>query len=552
MQPDGAAAHESRPQSGPGPDPVPTTAMATATARSDEPRRAQVRRELDSGFRRALGLTALGTVLPGAGLTQTRSRCVGWSILGVTLAAAAYGAYAVLTQGLTSAALTVVSRPDLLRMAVVVIVVWGLVWCASIVLTAVRARPRALDRGRTRLLAGFTTLMVLVVGGGAWTAADYALITQDTVEVVFSAPPARPGVGATVVEGDDPWAQQARVNLLLLGSDAGSDRIGSRTDSMILASIETRSGRTTLVSMPRNLLKAPLAADSPLRARYPSGRFGDPERSCAQNEPGVTGQCMLTNLYYEAETYAVDHPGAYLKGVVPGREEIRGAVEQVVGLTIDHVVVIDLKGFSLLIDAMGGLDINVKNAGTGGPLPIGGHVTADQRIVDVKAYFEPGRQHLDGWHSLWYARSRAADNDTFRQARQRCVVQAIVEQVDPAEMVGQYPELARIARDNIYTDIPAQSLPAFVDLVERAQKAKVNSVTLTLGDGIKPWNPDYARIRTLVRKGIAAPKPTRTSTTSPTPTSTSTPPGSADGTGTTRTPRTPATPSPTTTPYAQC
>ena len=266
-----------------------------------------------------------------------------------------------------------------------------------------------------------------------------------------------------------------------------------------------------------------------------------------RNGPGETGQCMLTNLYNEAEAYAVDHPGAYPKGVVPGREEIRGAVQQIVGLTIDHVVVIDLKGFSLLIDAMGGLDINVKNAGTGGPLPIGGHVTADQRIVDVKAYFTPGRQHLDGWRSLWYARSRAADNDTFRQARQRCVVQAIVEQVNPAKMVGKYPQLARIARDNIYTDIPAQSLPAFVDLVERAQKAKVNSVTLTLDDGITPWDPDYAKIRALVRKGIAAPKPAKT----PTPTSTT--PRSSDGTGTaTRTPRTPATPSPTTTPYAQC
>ncbi|MGO4359947.1 LCP family protein [Terrabacter sp. RAF57] len=539
MQPDGAA-HEPRPQDAPEP-------AAAGPGAPGERGRSQVRRERGSGFRRALGLTVLGTVLPGAGLTQTRSRWVGWTILGITLAASAGAAYAVLTQGVTSAALTVVARPELLRGAVVVIALWGLVWCASIVLTAVQARPGTLDRGRTGLLAAFTTLMVLVVGGGAFTAADYALITQDTVEVVFSAPPSRPGVGAKVVEGDDPWAEQARVNILLLGSDAGSDRIGTRTDSMIVASIDTHSGRTTLISMPRNLLKAPLAPGSPLRARYPSGHFGSPERSCAQNEPGVTGQCLLTNLYSEAEAYAVDHPGAYPKGVVPGREEIRGTVQQIVGLTIDHVVVIDLKGFSLLIDAMGGLDINVKNAGTGGPLPIGGRVTADQRIVDVKAWFRPGRQHLDGWHSLWYARSRAADSDTFRQARQRCVVQAIVGQVNPAQMVGQYPQLARIARDNIYTDIPARSLPAFVDLVERVQKAKVNSVTLTLDDGIKPWDPDYAKVRALVRKGIAAPKPAKT----PTPTSTT--PGSTGGTGSaTRTPRTPATPSPTTTPYAQC
>jgi polyisoprenyl-teichoic acid--peptidoglycan teichoic acid transferase len=123
--------------------------------------------------------------------------------------------------------------------------------------------------------------------------------------------------------------------------------------------------------------------------------------------------------------------------------------------------------------------------------------------------------------------------------------------VNPAEMVGKYPQLARIARDNIYTDIPARSLPAFVDLVERVQKARVNSVTLTLDDGIKPWDPDYQRIRALVRRGIAAPQPARTPTT--TGTSSPTTPAAAGVPGSTTTrPRTPATPSPTTTPYAQC
>lgn len=506
--------------------------------------RSQLRRELRAGLRKAVGLTALGTVLPGAGLTQTRSRVLGWVVLGVTLLAAAAGAYAVLTTGVTAAALSVVARPELLKGAVVAIATWGAVWCASIVLTAVQARPRTLDRARTRTLAAFTALMVLLVGGGSYKAAEYAFITQDTVTEVFSAPAPMPGQGAQVAQGQDPWAKQARVNLLLLGSDAGSNRIGTRTDSMIVASIDTKSGRTTLISMPRNLLYAPLAEDSPLLALYPSGHFGQPEHTCSQNSPGVTGQCMLTNLYNEAETYAASHPEAYAPGVVPGREEIRGAVEQVVGLDIDHVVVIDLKGFSLLIDAMGGLEINVKNAGTGQPLPIGGKVGPDHQIYGVKEYFKPGLQHLDGWHSLWYARSRAADSDTYRQARQRCVVEAIVEQVKPAEMVGQYPQLARIARDNIYTDIPAQSLPAFVELVERAQRSTVNSVTLTVEDGVESWDPDYAKIRKLVKKGIAKPKP------KPTPSATTTP--GADASSATSTSNAQATPSPTTTPYSQC
>jgi anionic cell wall polymer biosynthesis LytR-Cps2A-Psr (LCP) family protein len=195
---------------------------------------------------------------------------------------------------------------------------------------------------------------------------------------------------------------------------------------------------------------------------------------------------------------------------------------------------------------MGGVVVNVKNAATGEPLPIGGKVVAG-RIVDVKDHFEPGRQRLDGFKALWYARSRAVDSDTYRQARQRCVVEAIVEQVDPASMLGQYPQLARIAKDNIYTDIAATDLRAFVELVDRIQGSTINSVTLTRPDGVAPEDPDYDCVREPVREGIApaepAPAPTPTSTDAPTR------PG-ATPTATRRTE--PQTPNPTTTPYSQC
>src|SRR3954453_5919266 len=100
MQPDGAAPGPRTPDA---PQPA-----ATGPGDPDEPDRSPVRPEPGSGLRRALGLTALGTVLPGAGLTQTRSRRIGWTTLGVPLAAVAGGAYAVLPRGVTSAALTVV------------------------------------------------------------------------------------------------------------------------------------------------------------------------------------------------------------------------------------------------------------------------------------------------------------------------------------------------------------------------------------------------------------------------------------------------------------
>ena len=215
--------------------------------------RERLRRELRSGFRRALGLTALGTVVPGAGLTQTRSRKAGWAILTLALLSGAAIAYYVLTTGVTNVALSVLARPNVLQALAVTFVVGGLVWCGSIILTAVQSRPSRLDRARTRMLAAFTTLMVFLVAASSFKVAEYTTITQSTVASVFGNVPSRPGHGAQVAEGDDPWAEQARVNLLLLGSDAGVGRVGTRTDSMIVASIDTKTGHTTLISLPRNL-----------------------------------------------------------------------------------------------------------------------------------------------------------------------------------------------------------------------------------------------------------------------------------------------------------
>jgi len=492
--------------------------------------REALRRQRSSGFRRALGLTALGTVVPGAGLTQTRSRKAGWVLLLVAIVSLAAGAYYVMRTGLTNAALSVVARPNVLQALAVAFVVGGILWCGSIILTAVQSRPTRLDRARTRALAAFTTLMVFLVAASSFKFAEYASITQTTVAQVFGNSPVKPGVGAKVAEGDDPWADQARVNVLLLGSDAGVGRTGTRTDSMIVASIDTKSGRTALISLPRNLQRVPLPKTSPLRGLYPSGTYGRPV--CFREQKNANDQCMLNAVWSEVDQYREDHPGSY-KGVAPGRDETRNVISEVLGLKIDHTVVIDLKGFSQLIDAMGGVTINVKLSGNGTKLPIGGHSDGNGGVIGETGYFDPGRQHLSGNLALWYARTRAADDDNFRQARQRCVIQAVVKQVDPAAMVSKYPEIARIARDNIYTDIPAQNLPAFVDLIERVQKSgKINSLALSQIPDFSSGKPDYDEVHAFIQKGIAPPKPTKpkpsgtatsTPTKTPTPSSSTTP-----------------------------
>lgn len=470
--------------------------------------RERLRREMRDGYRRSLRLTALGTLLPGAGLTRTRHRIFGWVLVVVVVAVTLLVGFSLLTQGVMATALSFVSNPTALEVAAVGALVLGVVWAASIILTAISSRPSLLDRTRTRGLAIFTAFMVAVVAASSYKAAEYALITKDTIVDVFGKSSGNPHE-AKVVAGEDPWAVTPRVNILIIGSDAGSDRTGTRTDSMIVASIDTKTGRSVLIQLPRSLERAPLAPDSPLRRRYPSGFFGYPDSSCDQ---GLHG-CLLTNLWMEAQTFKQANPTAYPGDSTPGRTEIRSTIQEITGLTIDHMVIVDLRGFEQLIDAMGGVDINVKGGGYDGrqPLPIGGHRDQYGVVSGVKSYFKIGPQHLNGYYALWYARSRAADDDTHRQARQRCVIRAIINQVNPAAMFAKYAELAQILKNNIYTDIPADHLPAFVELIERVKKGKIVSLPLTPDHKIYAGNPDYALIRELVKKAIApppaAPKP---------------------------------------------
>lgn len=506
--------------------------------------REDLRRERGSGFRRSLALTALGTVVPGAGLTRTPNRRLGWTLLGLTVLALLAVGYAVLTRGLTNAALSLVTRTSTLQLLVVGFAVVGLVWCASIVLTAVQSRPRRLDRARTRWLAAFTTVMVVIVAAVSFKAAEYATITKDTVAGIFTSPdtPGQ-GPGIDIAEGDDPWANTARVNVLLLGSDAGVDREGTRTDSMVVASIDTKSGRTALISLPRNLMKAPLPRSSPLNQIFPGGVYGEVNGTPSCPTDGPNG-CLLNSVWTVTDLFVKEHPNAFPGDQVPGRSQTRDIIAEILGLKIDHTVVIDLKGFEKLIDAMGGVEINVKLSGNGTPLPIGGHLNENtgQMEGQVLGYFEPGRQRLDGSRALWYARTRAADSDSYRQSRQRCVVQAIVQQVNPATMLAQYAEIARIAQDNIYTDIASTTLPAFVDLVQRVQGAKITSVALTAAQKVYSADPDYDLVRRLVQKGLKAPATPKPSTSTPgtqAPSTTTPKPGSTP-TGTATTELTPA------------
>ena len=118
----------------------------------DDPRfnarggRRSLRRDLSSGFRRAIGLTLLGTAVPGAGLTQTRSRRWGLLLLGGFVLGIAALAWLVFSGRVRSVGGTLASKDAYLYAFAVAVGVIGVVWCASIIATAVLVRPRSLDR----------------------------------------------------------------------------------------------------------------------------------------------------------------------------------------------------------------------------------------------------------------------------------------------------------------------------------------------------------------------------------------------------------------------
>ncbi len=475
-------------------------------------------------------------IIPGAGLLGTRYRRLGAILLGILATVLVVGALVVFAKGAVSTALNIAVNPTSLMFLIVLTVVVAVVWILSIVLTHAGTVPRRTDRNTRRGLRILTAVMCVLVALPAFQVVRFALIQRDVVGTVFSGPSLgglTPSDGAAAPDpsSSDPWSGVDRVNLLLVGSDAGSDRQGLRTDSMVVASIDPQTGHATLISLPRNLERAPVPANDPLHSFFPDG-FYCPTR-------GTGHDCLLNAVWAEA----VGHKDLYPGDSDPGLTALRHVIGATIGLNIDYSTVIDLDGFEALVNAMGGVKVNVTER-----LPINGYHPGDNPnlIAGVEGWIEPGEQTLNGHQALWYARSRLTTSDYSRMRRQRCLIGSILGQVNPVSMLGQYPQLADVAKQNISTDIPVAQLPAWVALVQRVQKGGVSSLTFT-SDNINPGNPNFAKMRSLVSEALAAPTtPSATSTTpSAPPTTTSTPTRSSKSSKTTATPTPTITSQPT-------
>jgi LCP family protein required for cell wall assembly len=437
------------------------------------------------GLPGTLALTVLGAAVPGSGYLYTGRRALGGLVL---LAWASMVGLLVWYFGRdVRVALDLAFSPALLRTAALLLGIALVTW-AFVVLTSYRlVRPRA--RRRWHTVVGNLAVLALVVTGAAPVVrvAEYALVTADTVDTVFAA-----DVESATTPQDatatDPWAGQDRVNVLLLGGDGGEGRTGIRTDTVILASIDTETGNTLLFSLPRNLMYAEFPDDSPLHDLYPEG-FG----RGSSEDPGFY---MLNAVYGQIPER---HPGVLGTSDNEGADAVKLAVSGSLGVPVDYYLLVNLRGFREIVDAIGGITVNVNE-----PVAIQGDASAGIPPVD---YLDPGPdQHLDGYHALWFARGRYGSDDYARMDRQRCAVDALVEAADPTTMLTRYADLLRSGKDIVHTDIPRDLGPAFVELLLRVKDAKTRSVVFRSSENFFSGDPDYDYLRATVARAIDPPK----------------------------------------------
>ena len=425
--------------------------------------------------RRAWWLVVLNFLIPGAPQVLAGSRKLGRFGLGSTLVLWTLVVVAIVVWFLWPATLfTVFSMSITLWIVAIVLAFYAVLWVILTLDTLRLVRLVKTAPSARMWVAGLTTIAMIGISGTAAYGAYFATTTSGFIASVFAAGPSEPPV-------------DGRYNILLLGGDSGPDREGMRPDSMTVVSIDAETGQAVTIGLPRDLEYVPFPEDSPLAAVYPEG-YGAID-GC---EVDV---CQLNSIYTEVELKSPEmYPDAVAEGSEPGIEGVRDAAEGITGLEIQYYALIDMQGFLELIDALGGVTVNVPE-----DVPI----HADETFTTVAEWIPAGEQHLDGYHALWYARSRHGTSDYDRMARQLQIQEAVLAQFNPANVLSKFQEVAAAGADTVKTDIPQSMLGYFVNLSMKTKELPITTVELVPANGVDPTDPDWDYIRSLIEPAVA-------------------------------------------------
>jgi LCP family protein required for cell wall assembly len=433
----------------------------------------------DRTFAASIWLTVVSAVIPGSGLWLAGRRILGAAVVAATALLVALGLFLVwkYPRFYIHSAL----QPTRLLEIMIGLVAAAVIWMVIIMVSHLELRPK--HASTAQRVIGVVVAMVLcfVVAAPFAVGAKLAYTARDVINTAIPKNPASKTAPKNVT-ASNPWGGRPRVNILLLGGDGGVDRDGVRTDSMIVASVDTATGDTTLFSLPRNLENAPFPAHSELARLYPNGFNG----------AGDEGNWLLNAVYRMVPEL---HPGILGRTDNEGADALKMSISTILGIPVDYYVLINLQGFTQMVDALGGITVNINQ-----PVPIGGDLDANRPPT---GYIDPGpHQHLDGFHALWFARGRWNTDDYHRMQNQRCVIDAVINQVNPENVLLRFQDIAEAGKKIARTDIPQVLLPALVDLGLKIKDAKIKSVVFQPSAHFNPADPNFAYMRGIVQRAI--------------------------------------------------
>ena len=239
-----------------------------------------------------------------------------------------------------------------------------------------------------------------------------------------------------------------KATIMIMGVDERDDDVG-RSDTLMIASIDPKTNQASLLSVPRDT-----------RVKIKGHGFDK------------------INAAY-----------AY------GKERLsQDTVENLLGVSIDHYIIINTKSFKKIIDAIGGIDIDVpKRMHYEDPWDDDGGL-----IID----FQPGMQHMDGAKAVTYVRYRDEEGDLGRIRRQQDFVRACMEKIVSPSIIPKLPAVIKEVMDSIETDLSFRQLLEFAGTLKESKNNGLKT-DMVPGkplyiEGISYWIPDLNKLRLTV------------------------------------------------------
>ena len=239
-----------------------------------------------------------------------------------------------------------------------------------------------------------------------------------------------------------------KATVMIMGVDERADDVG-RSDTLMIATLDPDKNQAALLSVPRDT-----------RVKIKGHGFDKIN-------------------------------AAYAYG---GRKLTQETIESLLNTHIDHYIKINVHGFTKIIDALGGIDIDVeKRMYYEDPWDDDGGLYID---------LQPAMQHMDGKTAITYVRYRDEEGDIGRIGRQQKFMKAVMEKVTSPSIIPQLPSVIKEVLSSVKTDLSFRQLLEFAGSLKESQKNGLKTEMVPgrplYIEGISYWIPDITKLRSTI------------------------------------------------------